>query len=161
MCADAATRGRILVVEDNRLNRELVVDLLEAEGYTVLEAEDGTGLIERVKAEQPELILLDLQLPAVDGLTLARQLKADPATQGIPVLVTTAYAQVGNRELVLAAGCSGFLAKPLDVRAFVQTVGHLLMKSAAAWAGSHAHEATAYAGSAPRPASLPLRDNTL
>jgi two-component system cell cycle response regulator DivK len=139
MRADAATRGRILVVEDNRLNRELVVDLLEAEGYTVLEAEDGTALIERVKAEQPELILLDLQLPAVDGLTLARQLKADPATQGIPVLVTTAYAQVGNRELVLAAGCSGFLAKPIDVRAFVQTVGHLLGQSSTAWAGSHAH----------------------
>ena len=161
MRADAATRGRILVVEDNRLNRELVVDLLEAEGYTVIEAEDGTALMERVKAEQPELILLDLQLPAVDGLTLALQLKADPVTEGIPVLVTTAYAQVGNRERALAAGCSGFLTKPLDVRAFVQTVGHLLRKSSRAWAGSHAHEATAYAGSAPRPASLPLRDNKL
>ena len=136
---DAATRGRILVVEDNRLNRELIVDVLEAEGYTVLEAEDGAGLIQRVEAEQPELILLDLQLPGVDGLTLARQLKADPATQGIPILVTTAYAEVGYRERVLAAGCSGFVSKPLDVRAFVQIVGRLLGKSATAWAGSHAH----------------------
>ena len=139
MRADTAPRKRILVVEDNRLNRELVVDLLEAEGYTVLEAEDGTGLMERVKAEQPELILLDLQLPAVDGLTLALQLKADPVTGGIPVLVTTAYAQVGNRERVLAAGCSGFVAKPLDVRAFVQIVGRLLGQSSRAEAGSHAH----------------------
>jgi two-component system cell cycle response regulator DivK len=122
----------ILVVEDHPLNRELVVDILEAAGYTMLQAEDGIGLLEQVKAERPDLIILDLQLPAVDGLTLARQLKADPATQGIPVLVTTAYAQVGNRERVLAAGCSGFLAKPLDVRAFIQTVGRLLGESSRA-----------------------------
>ena len=122
----------ILVVEDHPLNRGLVVDILEAAGYTMLQAEDGIGLLEQVKAERPDLIILDLQLPAVDGLTLARQLKADPATQGIPVLVTTAYAQVGNRERVLAAGCSGFLAKPLDVRAFIQTVGRLLGESSRA-----------------------------
>jgi CheY-like chemotaxis protein len=139
MRADTTPRERILVVEDNRLNRELVVDLLEAEGYTVLEAQDGTALIERVKAEQPELLLLDLQLPAVDGLTLALQLKADPVTEGIPVLVTTAYAQVGNKERVLAAGCSGFVTKPLDVRAFVQTVSRLLGQSRRASAGSHEH----------------------
>ncbi len=153
--------GTILVVEDHPLNRELVVDILEAAGYTMLQAEDGIGLLEQVKAERPDLIILDLQLPAVDGLTLARQLKADPATQGIPVLVTTAYAQVGNRERVLAAGCSGFLAKPLDVRAFIQTVGRLLGESSRAWAGSHAHEAAVYAGSVPRPASLPLREKKL
>ena len=84
--------GTILVVEDHPLNRELVVDILEAAGYTMLQAEDGIGLLEVVKAERPDLIILDLQLPAVDGLSLARQLKADPATQSIPVLAMSTYA---------------------------------------------------------------------
>ena len=75
----------ILVVEDDPLSRELVADLLEAAGYTVLQAEDGVGLVERVKRERPALILLDLQLPGVDGFTLARQLKADPEPRAIPL----------------------------------------------------------------------------
>ena len=88
----------ILVVEDNPLNRELVVDLLEGAGYTVLQADEGVGLLERVKAGQPGLILLDLQLPGLDGVTLARQLKADPATREIPVLAMTAYARLEDQE---------------------------------------------------------------
>jgi CheY-like chemotaxis protein len=84
--------GTILVVEDHPLNRELVVDILEAAGYTMLQAEDGIGLLERVKARRPDLIILDLQLPVVDGLSLARQLKADPATQSIPILAMSTHA---------------------------------------------------------------------
>ena len=119
----------ILVVEDNPLNRELVVDLLESAGYTVLQADEGVGLLERVRAGQPGLILLDLQLPGLDGVTLARQLKADPATREIPVLAMTAYARVEDQERAMEAGCDGYLRKPLDTRALLQTVARHLGRS--------------------------------
>lgn len=120
------TRGRILVVEDHPLNRELVVDLLEAAGYTVLQAEDGTGLLERVRRERPALIILDLQLPGLDGFTLLGQLKAEPATADIPVLVTTAYAQPEEQARARQAGCAGYFTKPLDAQALIRTVGRLV-----------------------------------
>lgn len=116
----------ILVVEDNPLNRELVVDLLEGAGYTVLQADEGVGLLERVKAGQPGLILLDLQLPGLDGVTLARQLKADPATREIPVVAMTAYARLEDQERAMAAGCDGYLCKPLDTQGFLRTVARHL-----------------------------------
>jgi len=116
----------VLVVEDNPLNRELVVDLLESAGYTVLQADEGVGLLERVRAGQPGLILLDLQLPGLDGVTLARQLKGDPATREIPVVAMTAYARLEDQERALEAGCDGYLRKPLDTRALLQTVARHL-----------------------------------
>jgi len=116
----------ILVVEDHPLNRELIMDLLEAAGYTVLQAEDGLGLLERVQAEQPDLILLDLQLPGVDGFTLARQLTANSATQQIPILAMSAYARPEVQTQALAAGCAGFLAKPLDIQAVLSAVACFL-----------------------------------
>ena len=116
----------VLVVEDNPLNRELVVDLLEGAGYTVLQADEGVGLLERVKAGQPGLILLDLQLPGLDGVTLARQLKADPATREIPVLAMTAYARLEDQERAMEAGCDGYLRKPLDTQGFLQAVARHL-----------------------------------
>jgi two-component system cell cycle response regulator DivK len=119
-------RQTILVVEDNRMNRELAVDLLEAAGYPVLQAEDGMGLLERVRRERPNLILMDLQLPEVDGFTLVRQLKADPAVQEIPVLAVTAYARSEDRTRALAAGCDGYLAKPLTPRMLREAVRRLL-----------------------------------
>lgn len=114
------------MVEDYPLSRELVVDLLEAAGYTVLQAEDGRRLLERVQAERPALILLDLQLPGVDGFTLARQLTADPATRTIPLLAMSAYARQEEEAQAMAAGCRGVLAKPLDTRAVLSTVARLL-----------------------------------
>ena len=118
--------GTILVVEDHPLNRELVVDILEATGYTMLQAKDGIGLLEVVKAERPDLIILDLQLPGVDGFALARQLTADPVTRGIRILAMSAYAQPKERAQALAAGCAGFLAKPLDTQEFVLTIARAL-----------------------------------
>jgi CheY-like chemotaxis protein len=115
-----------MVVEDHPLNRELVVDLLEAAGYIVLQAEDGRGLLGRVRAERPDLILLDLQLPGVDGFALARELTTDPATRQIPVLAISAYARPEEQAQALAAGCAGYLPKPLDTREFVQTISRLL-----------------------------------
>ena len=120
------TPKTVLIVDDHPLSRELVVDLLRAAGYTVLQAEDGLGLLERVRAEQPDLILLDLQLPGVDGFTLARQLTADPTTRPIPILAISAYARPEVQMRALAAGCAGFLAKPLDTHAFLSTVARFL-----------------------------------
>ncbi len=116
----------ILLVEDDPLSRELIADLLTAEGYRVLQAPSGLGLLEWVKQERPALILLDLQLPGVDGFTLARQLKADPATRGIPILAVTAYALPEDQARALEAGCDGYFPKPLDTRGLLQTVAHLL-----------------------------------
>jgi len=116
----------ILVVEDHLLNRELVVDLLEAAGYTVLQAQDGSGLLELLKAERPDLIILDLQLPDVDGFTLAQQLSVDPETRGIPVLAMSAYAMPPEQQRAKAAGCVAFLPKPFDNRILVQTVACVL-----------------------------------
>jgi CheY-like chemotaxis protein len=118
-------RGTVLVVEDHPVNRELVVDVLEAAGYTILQAEDGSGLLERVKATRPDLIILDLQLPGVDGFTLARLLTAEPVTQGIPILAISAYAAPQEQAQAKTAGCAAFLAKPLDTRGLVKTVARL------------------------------------
>ena len=126
MDAAAPTGATILVVEDHPLNRELVVDLLEAAGYTVLQAEDGVGILERVKAERPDLILLDLQLPGVDGITLTRQLRAEPATRHIPVLAMSSFAGPEEQAQAVAAGCAGFVTKPLDTRVVLSTVARLL-----------------------------------
>jgi CheY-like chemotaxis protein len=126
MRVGAPEEAKILVVEDHPRGRRLVVDLLAAEGYTVLQAESGVGLLDRVKRERPNMILLDLQLPEIDGLTLARQLKADPETQIIPLLAITAYAQPEDHAKALAAGFAEYLTKPLDTERFIQTVGRVL-----------------------------------
>lgn len=117
---------RILVVDDTPLNRELAADLLEAAGYAVLQAEDGTGLIERVKRDRPELILLDLKLPGVDGFALARQLKADPATRAVPIVALTADLMPEKQGRALEAGCAAYLRKPLDAGELLQAVTRLL-----------------------------------
>ncbi len=118
--------GTILVVDDSAESRELVVDVLTASGYVVLEAEDGAELLERAKRERPALILLDLQLPGMDGFTLARQLKADPETKGIPILAVSAYAMPEHQARALAAGCDGYLPKPVNIRDLTETVAHML-----------------------------------
>jgi len=116
----------ILVVEDHQVSRDLVVELLTAAGYIVLEAEDGLGLIERVKHERPDLILMDLQLPHIDGFTLIRQLKADAETREIPVLAATAYTQPEQKASALDAGCAYYLTKPLDTQAVLSVVARFL-----------------------------------
>lgn len=119
-------QAAILVVEDHEGSRELAVALLTAAGYTVLEAEDGHGLLERVKRERPSLILMDLQLPHIDGFALTRQLKADAETRQIPVLAATAYVQPEHEIRALEAGCVGYLTKPLDIQTLLKTVACLL-----------------------------------
>lgn len=124
------SRRTILVVDDHPLNRELLADLLEPAGYTVLQAEDGTGLLERVQRERPDLILLDLKLPGLDGFTLARQLKAHSGTRGVPVVAITADLLPDKQAWALEAGCDGYLRKPLDPQELFEVVTRMLGRTA-------------------------------
>jgi len=113
---------RILVVEDNPINMELVRDILNAYGYRVLEATHGYECLECLRREPPDLILMDLQLPGIDGISLTRQIKQDENLRHIPVVALTAYAMKGDREKALEAGCSGVITKPLDTREFPRQI---------------------------------------
>jgi len=117
---------RILVVEDNPMNLELVRDILTAEGYEVLEAADGAAGVAIATLERPALILMDLQLPRLDGLEAARLIRADPRLADIPIVAVTAHAMKGDDEKARAAGCDGFVTKPIQVREFVATVAAFL-----------------------------------
>jgi len=117
---------RVLVVEDNAVNLELVAALLEEEGYQVLSttaAEAGLALALR---EQPDLILMDVQLPGMTGYEVTRRLKADPATAAIPVIALTAHAMRGEEGRAKEAGCDAYLTKPLDTQSFRDTLRRLL-----------------------------------
>jgi CheY-like chemotaxis protein len=111
-------QGRILVVEDNEANQLLARAVLEMEGFEVDIAGSAPEAHDAIRDRTPDLILMDLQLPGEDGLSLTRNLKADPVTSGIPVVALTAHAMVGDRQLALSAGCAGYIAKPMDTRTF-------------------------------------------
>jgi CheY-like chemotaxis protein len=112
----------ILVVEDNETNQMLVRAVLELDGYRVAVASSAGEAWDEVRRNTPGLILMDVQLPGQDGLSLTRELKADPATSGVPVVALTAHAMSGDRELALEAGCAGYIAKPIDTRTFAGQV---------------------------------------
>src|SRR2546430_493134 len=121
--------ARILVVEDNPLNLELVRDILTAEGYEVLEAADGASGVAIAALERPALILMDLQLPRLDGLEATRLMRADPRLADIPILAVTAHAMKGDDDKAREAGCDGFVTKPIQVREFAATVAEFLKRS--------------------------------
>jgi len=106
---------RVLYVEDNAENRLLVKRVLEAEGYSVLEAADGPSGLEVAAQTRPDLILLDINLPEIDGYDLARRFRDTPGLQQVPILAITANVMKGDRERTLAAGCDGYIQKPIDV----------------------------------------------
>jgi CheY-like chemotaxis protein len=112
-------RKRVLVVEDNLLNMELVTDLLEASGDSVCQARTAEEGLRLAEATLPDVILMDLSLPGMDGLAATRALRANPATGHLPVIALTAHAMRGDEESALAAGCDGYLAKPIDTRTFL------------------------------------------
>jgi CheY-like chemotaxis protein len=112
----------ILVVEDNEMNMELVRDLLRAYGYRVGEAFNGLACLNYLQSEIPNLVLMDLQLPDMDGYTLVRKLRADPRFTQLPIVAVTAFAMKGDREKAMAAGCTGVITKPIDTRAFPKQV---------------------------------------
>lgn len=117
---------KILVVEDNQDNREMVVKVLKFNGYQVVEAVDGEEAIEKVKAEHPDLILLDIFLPKMDGYEATRRLKGDTSLRNIPIIALTAHAMKGSMEEALAAGCDGYISKPIDVRELPKQIQHFL-----------------------------------
>jgi len=117
---------KILIVEDNLMNMELATDLLEASGYIVIQAGVAEKGIELARAELPDLILMDIGLPGMDGLEATAVLKQDPATKDINVVVLTAHAMKGDEEKALAAGCAGYITKPVDTREFPKTVARFI-----------------------------------
>ncbi len=119
-------RTRVLVIEDNPANQLLDAAVLEREGLEVELASTPAEAIERVKTRLPALILMDLQLPGQNGLDLARQFKGDPLTAAIPIVALTANAMNGDRETSLAAGCDGYISKPIDTRTFGALVRNFL-----------------------------------
>ena len=106
----------ILIVDDNPSNTKLLAFLLAAKGYDIRTAASADEVLAVLAEWRPRLILMDIQLPGMDGLTLTRQLKADPATRDIAIVAATAYAMKGDEERALAAGCNGYLTKPIDTR---------------------------------------------
>ncbi len=117
---------KILLVEDNPVNRRLAEFLLRSQGYQVRAATNAQEAFDTIKAERPDLILMDVQLPGMDGLEATRKLKEEPATRDIPVVAVTSYAMKGDREKALAAGCSGYITKPIDKDTCVQEVATVL-----------------------------------
>lgn len=120
---------RILVVEDNPANQLLAETVLDREGFVVDVAGTAVEALRHITANVPDLILMDISLPGQDGLSLTRELKADPATSRIPVVALTAHAMVGDREAALAAGCTGHITKPIDVDKFPDEVRAFLPKA--------------------------------
>jgi two-component system cell cycle response regulator DivK len=104
----------ILIVDDNPVNLKLVRFLLESDGYHVRTAADAYGVLRELETFIPRLILMDIQLPGIDGLTLTRKLKSNPRTKDIVIVAITAYAMKGDEERALQAGCDGYIAKPID-----------------------------------------------
>ena len=116
----------ILVVEDNETNQMLTVAVLERDGYRVVVAGNTSEAREHIKTETPHLILMDVQLPGEDGLAFTRQLKRNPTTSPIPIVAMTAHAMQGDAEQAIEAGCSGYIAKPIDTRALAEQVRRYL-----------------------------------
>ena len=116
----------ILIVDDNSTNMKLVRILLASEGYDVRTAADAEEALNVLKEFYPRLILMDVQLPGIDGLELTRRLKSDPATRDITILGLTAYAMKGDKERIIAAGCDGYVPKPIDIRTLPELVAGYL-----------------------------------
>lgn len=124
--------ARILVIEDNPDNMLLTVMLLETVGHTVLSAVDAEAGLATARAEPLDLVLMDIQLPGMDGLEATIILKADPLTRAIPVLALTALAMKGDEERIRAAGCDGYIAKPIGIQDFLATVAARLDRNVGA-----------------------------
>jgi two-component system cell cycle response regulator DivK len=116
------TGERVLLVEDNDKNMKLLRDVLTAKGYRVVEATSGEDAVARTLADEPQLVLMDVQLPGIDGVEALRRVRADARTAGIPVVALTAQAMDGDRERFLAAGFDGYLSKPVDIVELLATV---------------------------------------
>ena len=116
----------ILIVEDEPKNMKLLRDLLQRFGYEILEAPDGEQGVKITMEKIPDLILMDIMMPKMDGLEATRIIKADNKTKHIPVIALTSYAMKGDREKTIEAGCDGYIAKPIDIQEVLKTIEHFL-----------------------------------
>lgn len=116
----------ILVIEDQEDNRRILRDLLTSRGYRIIEATDGLAGVESAGAHRPDLILMDIQLPGIDGYEATRRIKADPNLNGIPVIAVTSYALSGDDQKAFAAGCDDYIAKPFSPRKLLAKIEHYL-----------------------------------
>jgi len=114
--------AKILIIEDNEQNMYLLTFLLNNHGYQVVQARDGRQGIELAERENPDLILLDIQLPEMDGYAVTRKIKTIPALSEIPIVAVTSYAMVGDREKTIDAGCSGYIEKPINPETFMEQI---------------------------------------
>jgi two-component system, cell cycle response regulator DivK len=119
--------AKVLIVEDNSANMTLAVFLLQSAGHAVLSARDAEAGLTLARDEQPDLILMDIQLPGMDGLQATALLKRDDATRAIPVIALTALAMKGDEERIRAAGCDGYIAKPMRYQEFLATIAAQLV----------------------------------
>ena len=117
---------RILLVEDNEMNRDMLSRRLSRRGFEVLIAENGQSGVELTISERPDLILMDMSLPVMDGWEATRRIKADPSTSRIPVIALSAHAMTSDREMALAAGCDDYDSKPVDLSRLVMKIEQLL-----------------------------------
>jgi CheY-like chemotaxis protein len=120
--------SNILIAEDNPVNRELLRELLEMRGHTVAEACDGEEALRSIEQTQPDLVLLDIGMPLLDGFGVIRKIRENPRFASIPVVAVTAYAMQGDREKILSSRFDGYLSKPVDARSLVQELDRLLSR---------------------------------
>ncbi len=118
----------ILIVEDDPKNLKLFRDLLQVSGYTTLEATDGKQGVELAREERPDLILMDIQMPVMDGLEATKLLKNNDVTKDIPIVALTAYAMQGDEEKMREAGFDGYISKPIDVKGFLKKISEVISK---------------------------------
>ena len=123
--------AKILLVEDNEMNRGMLSRRLERRGHKVIMAEDGATGVAMAKSESPEIVLMDMSLPIVDGWEATRQIKAAPETKAIPVIALTAHAMAGDEEKALAAGCNDYETKPVDLPKLLAKIDALLQSKGA------------------------------
>jgi len=117
---------KVLIAEDNAVNRELLRELLEARGYEVTEACDGAEAVQAVEKARPDLLLVDIGMPVLDGFGVLRKIRENPANDSLPVLAVTAYAMQGDRERVLSSGFNGYLSKPVNATALAEELKRLM-----------------------------------
>lgn len=131
---------RLLVAEDNAVNRELLRELLELRGYTVLEACDGQEALRIIEQTQPELLLLDIGMPVMDGFTVIRRIRENPQLAKLPVVAVTAYAMRGDQERILNSGFDGYLSKPIDPSSLAEELERVLTKGGQAAKPDQVHQ---------------------
>jgi two-component system cell cycle response regulator DivK len=128
---------KVLIAEDNAVNRELLRELLESRGYSVSEACDGQEALDMVRQTQPDILLLDIGMPILDGFGVISKIREDPQLMALPVLAITAYAMHGDQEKIMNSGFDGYLSKPVNAGALMEEMGRLLAKPRARAASSN------------------------